>query len=189
MKNRRIVALGASLGGLAAFEKVLRALPKDFDAPVILVQHRRQEADSRLCELLQRRCELPICEPEDRTPLEPGRVYLAPAGYHLLVDREVFFLSVDPPVSNARPSIDVLFDSLAAAHGEHCTAIMLTGASDDGAEGARAIKRAGGRVFVQNPETAHAPTAPRSVLAQTEVDGVLELEAIGELIAGLKRSR
>ncbi len=186
MTTGRIVAIGASLGGLAAFEAVLRVLPKGFGLPVILVQHRRQETDSRLCELLQRHCALPVCEPEDRAPLEPGRVYLAPAGYHLMVDREVFFLSVDPPVSNARPSIDVLFDSLADAHGDRVVAVVLTGASDDGAEGARAIKRAGGKVFVQNPQTAHAPTAPRSALAQTEVDGVLELPAIAELIAGLK---
>ena len=186
MRPGRVVAIGASLGGLAAFEAVLRALPQDFGLPVILVQHRRQETDSRLCELLQRHSALPISEPDDRAPLEAGRVYLAPAGYHLLVERDVFFLSVDPPVSNARPSIDVLFDSLAEAYGNRAVAVVLTGASDDGAEGARAIKQSGGKVFVQNPETAQAPTAPRSALAQTEVDGVLELPAIAELIASLK---
>lgn len=186
MKPGRIVAIGASLGGLAAFEAILRALPRDFGLPVILVQHRRQETDSRLCELLQRHSALPVTEPEDRTPLQPGNVYLAPAGYHLLVERDVFFLSVDPPVSNARPSIDVLFDSLAESCGDRVIAVVLTGASDDGAEGARAIRRAGGKVFVQNPETAHAPVAPRSTLAQTDVDGVLELPAIAQLIAGLR---
>jgi two-component system chemotaxis response regulator CheB len=184
MTGVEIVAIGVSLGGLKALERILPALPAGFRPPLIVVQHRRHE-ESRLEAILQRHCALPVSEPGDRTRIEGSRVYLAPSGYHLLVDREVFWLSVDPPVSHARPSIDVLFESLAAAYGAGALAIVLTGSSDDGAAGAKAIKGAGGRVFVQEPGGAESPVAPRAALATTTVDGVLSIEAIAALLARL----
>jgi len=179
-----LIAIGASLGGLKAFELILRALPPSFTAPLVLVQHRRLESDGRLPELLQRHCRCPVVEPDDRTPIEGGHVYVAPPNYHLHLDRRSFWLSIDPPVSFARPSIDVLFESVADAYGPAGMAIMLTGASEDGAAGAQALKRAGGRVYVQDPKTAEAQTAPSAVLARTAVDGVLSLESIADLVAG-----
>lgn len=184
MTGVEVVAIGASLGGLNAFELILPALPRAFQPPLILVQHRRHE-ESRLDAMLQRRCPLPLSEPDDRTRIQPGHVYLAPSGYHLLVDRNVFWLSVDPPVAHARPSIDVLFESLAEAYGAGALGIVLTGSSEDGAAGARAIKAAGGRVFVQEPSGAQSPVSPRAVLAATPVDGVLSIEGIAGLLAGL----
>src|SRR5687768_10671232 len=110
-----IVAVGSSLGGLHAMEQILRGLPADFGPPLVFVQHRRAETESRLVELLQGYAPLPVREPNDRDAIVPGHVYLAPANYHLLVDDGLFSLSVDPPVWYARPSIDVLFESIADA--------------------------------------------------------------------------
>lgn len=185
MSQVAVIAIGASLGGLRAVQIVLRALPVGLPACVTVAQHRRADPDSRLLSLLARECALPVIEPEDKQPLESGYVYLAPSDYHLLVERGALALSVDPPVSYARPSIDVLFESLADAYGPAAIGIMLTSSSSDGAAGAAAIKRAGGRVLVQDPETAESPIGPRAVIARTPVDGVLPLAAIPDALLAL----
>jgi two-component system chemotaxis response regulator CheB len=150
-----------------------------------MVQHRRADEESRLVMLLQRYTSLTVVEPEDKDPLQKDHVYVAPAGYHLLVERDSLSLSLDAPVIFARPSIDVLFESVADSFGERAVAVMLTGSNEDGAAGAVAVKRAGGRVYVQNPKTAESPAAPRAVLAVVQPDAVLDLPALAGLLAGL----
>lgn len=185
MNDVGVVAIGASLGGLAATEKLLRAMPQRSRCPIIMVQHRRADEESRLCILLQRYTSLTVVEPEDKDPLQKDHVYLAPAGYHLLVERDSLSLSLDAPVIFARPSIDVLFESVADSFGERAVAVMLTGSNEDGAAGSVAVKRAGGRVYVQDPKTAESPVAPRAVLAAVQADAVLDLPALAGLLAGL----
>jgi two-component system chemotaxis response regulator CheB len=180
----RLIAIGASLGGLAAVGVLLRGLPARLGVGIVLAQHRRPDPQSRLVDLLAHDCALPVLEPEDRSLLEPDRVYLAPADYHLLVEPGVLALSIDPPVNFARPSIDVLFESVADAYGPAAIGVMLTNSNEDGAEGARAIKRAGGCVLVQDPARAESPIGPRATLALTPVDAVLDLP---ELAAELQR--
>jgi two-component system chemotaxis response regulator CheB len=182
MSGVRIVAVGASLGGLDALETVLAALPPSFAAAVVLVQHRRADSDGQLVELLGHHSALPVSEPDDKEAMEPGHVYLAPSNYHLIVERGFFSLSTDPPVWFARPSIDVLFESVADSYGAEAIAVMLTCANEDGAAGARAVKVAGGRVLVQDPATAESPVAPRAVLARTPVDAVLPLDQIAAFL-------
>jgi two-component system, chemotaxis family, protein-glutamate methylesterase/glutaminase len=189
MNDVDVVVVGASLGGLAAFETIVRQLPERPGPPVVLVQHRSPDFEGQLGTLLQTHCALPVVEPGDRTRIEPGHVYVAPANYHLLLDRECFWLSIDPPVWYARPSIDVTFESAADAFGKRTLCVMLTSGSDDGVAGAHAIKKAGGRVYVQDPATAEAPTAPRGVLARTPVDGVLSVQEIAALLSGLPGAR
>lgn len=184
-----IVAVGASLGGLEAMQMLLRGLPASFRCPIVIAQHRRAEIDGRLLELLNAQSKLPVIEPEDKEPILPGHVYLAPPSYHLIVERGFFSLSLDPPVLFARPSIDVLFESVADSYGASGVAVMLTGSNDDGALGARAIKAAGGYVVVQDPVTAKAPAAPAAVLACTTVDCVLPLEKIAAQLCLLCRNR
>ena len=102
-----IVVIGTSLGGLHALGVVLGGLPRDFPMPVAIVQHRTKDPDSTLAELLQRRTSLPVDDVDDKMPVQAGRVYLAPPDYHLLVGREQVALSIEAPVSHARPSVDV----------------------------------------------------------------------------------
>jgi two-component system chemotaxis response regulator CheB len=184
-----IVAIGASRGGLLAIESLLRALPQSCRCPVVIVQHRRSDDQGRLVEILQSFSALPVVEPEDKEALAGGRVYLAPPGYHLLVERQWLSLSVDPPVLFARPSIDVLFESVADAFGDEAIAVMMTGASADGAAGAAAVKRAGGRVLVEDPATAECPVAPRAVLERTPVDAILDLPSLASHIASAVSTR
>jgi two-component system chemotaxis response regulator CheB len=184
-----LVVVGTSLGGLDASRTLLRELRADCPAAVAIAQHRMARADGTLVELLARDCALPVCEPCDRDPIEAGRVYVAPSDYHLLVDAGCFSLSIDPPVHFARPSIDVLFQSAADAYRSELIAFVLTGSSHDGALGAAAVKRAGGRVYVEDPSSAHSSIAPEATLAATEVDAVLPIEALAKLLAALSDER
>jgi two-component system, chemotaxis family, protein-glutamate methylesterase/glutaminase len=173
-----VVAVGSSLGGLLALEALLKGLEPRFPGAIVVAQHRVPDSEGRLVELLQRHSRLPVCEPDDKQPIAPGQVYLAPSNYHLVVERGFFSLSVDPPVCFARPSIDVLFESVADSYGPRGMAVMLTSSNEDGADGAAAVKNAGGRVLVQDPRTAESAVGPRAVIARVAVDGILTLEAL-----------
>ncbi|MFL6578025.1 MAG: chemotaxis protein CheB, partial [Povalibacter sp.] len=124
-----------------------------------------------LPELLKRDCALPVKQAEDKEPLAPGTVYLAPPGYHLLLEsHRAFALSIDAPVHFSRPSIDVLFESAADAYGRDLLAILLSGASSDGAAGLQEVHIAGGVTAVQAPDSAEAATMPAAALALFQPD-------------------
>ena len=175
----RLVVVGASFGGFDALKIVLGALPATFPVPVVIVQHQGPGAGHELAHLLQRYTQLRVGEANDKdTPL-PGWAYLAPAGYHLLVDEDGLALSVDAPVLYARPSIDVLFESAADVYGPAAIGVVMTGTSRDGAIGLARIKARGGTTIVQDPATALRRTMPDAALASTQVDWTLPLEEIG----------
>ena len=166
------------MGGLRALQTIFPGLPPDFCVPMAVVQHRHKSSGDGLAALLGRSTELPIVDAEDQQPIEPGVIYLAPADYHLYVERGSFSLSTDAAVSYSRPSIDVLFESAAEAYEGGVIGIVLTGANSDGARGAQKIKKLGGRVIVQDPETAEAPAMPQAAIEATQVDQILRLEQI-----------
>jgi two-component system chemotaxis response regulator CheB len=180
-----LVVVGASLGGFDAVRELLAGLRADFAWPLVLVQHRMSDPDGLLVELLGAESPLSVSEPEDKDPIERGNVYLAPSDYHLLIERGFFALSTDAPVCHARPSIDVLFESAADSYGASTIAVVLTGSNRDGAEGARAVKKAGGKVLVQDPKTALSPVLPVAAIENTPVDGVLSIEAIARRLTEL----
>lgn len=182
MRRADIVVVGTSLGGLAALEILLSGLPAEFPLPVAIVQHRGMDSDETLMLLLQVHCALPVSEPDDKDPIEPGRIYLAPPGYHLLVDRGSFALSMDAKVCYARPSIDVLFESAAEAYKDRVIGVVLTGASRDGSEGLARIKERGGLAVVQDPKGAEAPTMPEAAIAKVKVDRILPLPEIAQFL-------
>ena len=181
-----LVAIGASWGGLQAVERVLGALPADFGAAVVIAQHRQADADlSRLERLLGAHCLLDVVEAEDKLPLVPGSVIVAPADYHLLVERGSVALSVDPPLNYSRPSIDVLFTSAADAYAERVAGVVLTGANADGADGLARIASRGGPAIVQDPATAERREMPDAALAATPGAKVMALEQIAALLIEL----
>lgn len=183
----RIVAIGASAGGLDALKTVLGSLPADYPWPVLALLHASARyGGSQLDQLLQRGCVLPVCEAQARQAARPGVVHLAPAGYHLLLERDLrFSLSVDEKVSYSRPSIDVLFDSVAEACGAGAVGVILTGANDDGAAGLAAIRALGGLAIVQDPAEAQAAQMPRAALDRAGADHVLRLRGIAAKLAAL----
>jgi len=180
-----LIVIGASWGGLHAVGHVLGGLPDDLDAAVVVAQHRRASADPQLAHLLGTRTRLPVEDADDKQPIQPGRVYLAPPDYHLLIQRGWFSLSRDDVVQFARPSIDVLFESAADAYRERVIGVILTGANEDGAAGLARIKEHGGVAVIQDPESAERGEMPGAAVAATVADAVLPLEAIGRFLYGL----
>jgi two-component system chemotaxis response regulator CheB len=176
------VVIGCSLGGYYALRTILAALPRDYPLPVAIVQHRGADHVELLAPALQELTHLPVREAEDKEPIIPGCVYVAPADYHLLVDVGRFALSTDAKVLAARPSIDMLFESAADAYLDRVVAVVLTGASKDGTVGAARVKQKGGVVVVQEPATAECRVMPQSVVQSVAVDRLLPLDGIASFL-------
>ncbi len=180
------IVMGASAGGFKAFTAILAALPSDFALPVLMVQHLHREDEGGFARHLAGMSKLPVVEPCDKEQITPGRVYVAPADYHMLVERDgSISLSTEAKVNWSRPSIDVLFESAAEVWGERVMAIILSGASNDGAAGIRAIKSSGGLTIAQNPATAEQPLMPQAAMETGSVDEVLTIEEIIQRITML----
>lgn len=178
-----IVVVGTSWGGFNALRELVGKLPAGYRLPTILVQHRHRESDHLLSTFLQERTDLAVSEVEDKMPIEPGTLFIAPADYHLLVDRDVFTLSTDPPVRYSRPSIDVTFYSAADAYGAATVGVILTGANSDGSRGLRRIFDRGGLALVQEPTTAESPTMPSAAIRCVPSATVQTIPQIAETLA------
>ncbi|HEY8944162.1 MAG TPA: chemotaxis protein CheB [Polyangiaceae bacterium] len=186
----RLVVMGASAGAIETLSALLPELPPDFSAPLVIVVHLPQGRPSMLAGLFSIRCRLAVTEAEDKERLDPGVVYFAPPGYHVLVERDASLsLDCDEPVNFSRPSIDVLFQSAAMAFGPRVAAVLLTGASRDGAEGLAVVKSTGGITIVQTPESAPSDVMPRAGIAAANPDYVLPPREIAELLSRLVPSQ
>ena len=179
-----LVVVGGSWGGLDALGRLLRLLDPAIGAPVVGILHRSPSGPAgALVSYLRARSRLPVSEAEDKDALQPGRVFVAPADYHLLVEPGRLALSIDAPVQHSRPSIDVLFESAADAYGPQVTAVLLTGANDDGCHGLLHVKARGGHTLVQDPDTAVRREMPDAAIAAGAADEVLSVEAIAAVPA------
>lgn len=183
---RQLVVIGASAGGVAALQSLLRPLPPGFAVPVVAVLHLLPRHGSQLAAVLGHDLALPVREPLDKEALQPATVYVAGADYHLLIEAGPHAAySSEPPVQYARPSIDVLMTSAAAACGPGVVGVLLTGANMDGAEGLAAIHAAGGVTVVQDPQEAAVATMPAAAIARCRPDHVLPLRDMPALLVGL----
>ena len=181
-----LVAIGASWGGLDAVREILRALPADLDAAVIVAQHRSPESHpNAFRDLLGAATRLTVCEAGDKDRVEAGKVYVAAPDYHLLVEGAELALSTDEPVLHARPSIDVLLESAAESYRERCVGVILTGANEDGAHGLARVAELGGAAIVQDPETAVRAEMPRAALAAVPEARVAYIASIAPLLVTL----
>ncbi len=175
------IVIGGSLGALDALGILLPRVAARTSAALVVVVHLPPGRQSLLPGLFGSRLSTPVREAEDKQPVTGGAIWFAPADYHVSVELDrTFSLSVEPPVRYSRPSIDVLFESAAEVYGRRLVAIVLTGANDDGARGARAVRAAGGFVIVQEPKEAVADHMPLAAIAQAEPQLVAPLERIAE---------
>ena len=180
----RLIAIGASAGGVEALGLLLCALPATCRASVVVVLHLAPGRSSRLPQLYAQRCLLPIREAQDKEPLQPGVVYFAAPDYHLQIEPDrSFSLSLEAPVYFSRPSIDVLLETAASAYRREMLAIILTGASADGAEGLAQVRKLGGAAWVQEPRGAISPTMPEAALRRAGADRVLALPQLAASLA------
>ncbi|KAF1004227.1 MAG: Chemotaxis response regulator protein-glutamate methylesterase of group 2 operon [Luteibacter sp.] len=179
MSTRSAIAMGCSAGGLLALERVLPGLDPRLPVPVVICCHTGSPDVSLLVELLQHHCPLPVAEARERAAIDPGTVYVAPTGYHLLVESDAHFsLNVDAKVAYSRPSIDVLFETAAAAWQGGLVAVLMTGANSDGAHGLKAVRDAGGYAVIQDPSSAEVDVMPLAGLEVAGADACLPLDAI-----------
>ncbi|MFM0597868.1 chemotaxis protein CheB [Paraburkholderia dilworthii] len=184
-----LVVIGGSAGGIEVLNVLLGALPADFAAAVMIVTHLPPDSPSYLVPAFAHRCALPVLEPDAGERILPGRVHVAPPGYHMLVevDRTVA-LSTDAAVRFSRPSIDVLFESAAAVCGAGLLAILLSGANDDGAQGLKRVRAFGGTTWVQAPDTASSPEMPRAAIETGVADYIYTPETMALRLAALPAS-
>ena len=181
-----VVALAASAGGLNALTHVLAALPEDFPAALVVVQHLDPRHRSVMADILARRTKLPVKEAVEGDALRAGRVYIAPPNRHLLInpDRSVS-LTQTQLVHFVRPSADLLFESTAASFKERAIAVVLSGSGSDGAMGVKAIKKMGGTVIVQDAKNAEFAGMPAAAEATGLADFVLALDEIAPALQKL----
>ncbi|WP_080056681.1 chemotaxis protein CheB [Spirosoma aerolatum] len=183
---KKAVVIGGSTGSIDVLLQVLPALSTPLTYVFIIVLHRRNTADSTLAHLLSLKTIIPVREVEDKEPIKPGIIYLAPADYHVLIERDrTFALDDSEKVNYSRPSIDVTFESAADVFGPSLIGVLLSGANADGTAGLKAIKRKGGLLVTQLPETAQAAMMPQQAILNTQVDYILDIEGISSLLNNL----
>jgi len=185
MSQYSIVVIGTSWGGLAALTELLGGLPGDFGIPIAVVQHRSKESERLLPQLLQDATDLTVCEMDDKDPLVPGTVHLAPANYHALIDAGSVTLTIEEPVRFSRPSIDLLFISAGDTYRTEAIGVVLTGANEDGSRGLLHIVNRGGLALVQDPKTAEIPIMPAAAIKAVPSAEVLTLSGISKRLGQL----
>jgi len=178
-----VVAIGASTGGPNALAEVLESIPQGFLAPVLIVQHMPKNFTAYLAKRLDGRCALTVREAEDGSVIETGSAWIAPGDLHIKVEKHAgtFRITTDdgPLVNSCRPSVDVLFDSVARIYGPATLAVVLTGMGQDGLNGSHRISDAGGRIIAQNQSSSVVWGMPGHIAAKGLADAILPCKEIG----------
>ena len=178
------MVIGGSAGSLTVLMQVIKLLPDQFFLPLVIVVHRQRNVSSEFTKILSQTFKnKKIIEPDDKEPIEKSVIYVAPQNYHLLIEADrSFSLDYSEAIQFSRPSIDVTFESASAVYKNSLTAILLSGANNDGTAGLKNVVQNGGTAIAQDPETAEFPAMPRSAIAS--VPGIMALEpvAIAEYI-------
>lgn len=182
-QHSEILLLGGSAGSFKILFQIIRALPATFDKAVILIIHRKKNFFSEIEKLFAESSRISIREITDKGPIVPGVVYIAPANYHTLIEKEKCFgLDVSDAVWYSKPSIDVTFESAAEVYKEKCTAILFSGANQDGAEGMLKLRNCGALTIAQDPAEAEMPQMPLSAIENNAAEYIFDTKVIFELL-------
>jgi two-component system, chemotaxis family, protein-glutamate methylesterase/glutaminase len=186
-QRKKIIGIGTSTGGPRALQHVLTKFPENFPAPIVIVQHMPKGFTKSLAQRLDALSSITVKEAEDGETLQNGTAYIAPGGFHLLVDEAKGMLTArleqSPPRNGHRPSVDVLFESLSAITDYEKIAVIMTGMGSDGTAGLKKLKEgAGTKVIAEAPETAVVFGMPKAAIQANVVDDIVPLEEIAEAI-------
>ena len=175
--------IGGSAGSLEVLLKVLPRLDPLLSFPIVIVIHRKPDADSLLPDLLSSRTTLKVKEVDEKEPIQAGTIYIAPSDYHLLVEQDyTFSLDYSEKINFSRPAIDVTFQTAAEVYKEGLVCILLSGSNSDGVEGLKSAKIWGGKAVVQDPESAQVPYMPSQAIKHVKIDRILPIESMAEFI-------
>lgn len=179
-QNFDFIVIGGSAGSFASIRKILEVIAKDFNIPIMMCLHRLKNKREGFAETLNFFSKLEVIEPQDKSIIQKGKAFLAPANYHLLVeDKQHFSLSEDEPIHFSRPSIDLAFDSASEVYEHKLLAILLSGANTDGTFGVQQVKKRGGTIIVQDPNDCLIKTMTESAIKKSLIDFVLtEVEIV-----------
>jgi len=178
-----LIVIGGSAGSLDVILRMLPLLKTTIQSAIIIVLHRKTSDENILTELLCAKTTLPVKEVEDGDMLIAGTIYVAPADYHLLVEKQGgLSLDASEKINYSRPSIDATFESAAEAWGEKLTAIILSGGNADGSEGMKVVKQHGGICVAQNPATASSAYMPQYAINHVAVNSILNAEEMAAYI-------
>lgn len=171
--NNKVIIIGGSAGSLLVLMEVLPALPTQICFALVVVLHRKSSDDLTLEELFKLKTKIPVKIIEDKTPILPGFLYVAPSNYHLLFEKnETLSLDTSEKINYSRPSIDVSFESASEIYGTNLIGILLSGSNSDGTAGLQAIQNAGGMIVIQDPNTADMSFMPNNALKNCTPDYV-----------------
>ncbi len=187
MSQFDIVAIGTSAGGLKALSGLLSGLPSDLPVPILIVQHLEPRHKSLMAGILQRHCKMKVKEAMHEETMQPSTVYIAPPNKHMLVSDGKINLTSTAFVHFSRPSIDLLFESVAADFGNKAIGVILTGTGQDGSMGIKAIKERDGTTIAQDKRTSEHFGMPQAAIATNMVDSILPLQDIAHAIITLVR--
>ena len=181
--NSDILLLGGSAGSFNPIFQVVKNLSADLNKTVIIIIHRKKNFQSEIEKMFAENSNLPLKEISDKVKINKNTVYIAPANYHTLIEKEGYFgLDVSEAVWFSKPSIDVTFDSAADVYKERCTAILFSGANQDGALGMLRLKAAGSLTIVQHPDDAEMPEMPNAAININGAGYVLRTAEIFQLL-------
>ena len=182
-QQSEILLLGGSAGSFKILFHIIRALPSTFNKAVILIIHRKKNFLSEIEKLFADSSRISIREITDKGKIKPGVVYIAPANYHTLIEKEKCFgLDVSDAVWFSKPSIDVTFESAAEVYKKKCTAILFSGANQDGAEGMLKLRNCGAMTIVQDPAEAEMPQMPLAAIKNNAAEYIFNTNDIFELL-------
>ncbi len=185
----KYIVIGGSAGSFRVITKLLSSIPEDFPLPIILCLHRLKHIRSGFIEALELKSKLPIIEPYDKMHIQGGKVYLAPANYHLIIELgNHFALSTHNNVNHSRPSIDITFESASRLFRSKMVGIILSGANKDGAKGMRSVKKNGGITIIQSPQHCQVKTMPEAAKNLTKIDYEFSVDQIIKFITKLPQN-
>ncbi|KIA92829.1 chemotaxis protein CheB [Pedobacter kyungheensis] len=167
--------IGGSAGSLDVLLEIFPQLSQNLNFPIILVVHRKASNESLLTDLIRNRTSLLVSEAEEKEVLKAGKVFIAPADYHMLIEEDhSISLDYSEKINYSRPSIDVTFQSAAEVFRSGLVCILLSGSNADGVEGLKSVNNFGGRVVIQNPNTAIMPYMPQQAVLQVQPHEVVD---------------
>ncbi|OCX54809.1 hypothetical protein BEL04_05240 [Mucilaginibacter sp. PPCGB 2223] len=185
LNKAEVIFIGGSAGSFSPVFNIVRSLPHDFKQTLVIIIHRGKNNFSDIENLFGNNCRISVSEITDKDKIAAGKVYIAPANYHTLIEKnKTFALDVSEPVWFSKPSIDVTFDSAARTYGAKCAAILFSGANQDGAEGLLKLRGSGALTIVQSPDDAEITTMPQAAIDINAGEFVLKANQILNLMTG-----